>query len=117
MIYNTKTKRMLLPLIALLIAILMTVSVAANALCPLCQGYNKIYCTGVDTTHTYSHRRYVFFGDTCYYSPPSHAVATQCCNASWGSHYYQYYEHPASWCNRYEEEFPCSEVPNWVMDP
>ncbi len=74
-----------------------------------------------DTSTTLTHYKHsilgIHWGDSCTYRTPTHWVATQCCNGDWGNHVYADYTHPADWCQQFEEEFPCNEVPNWVMDP
>lgn len=105
------------PVFILILVLTLVLPVFANALCPLCQGYNTIECTGVDTSDTYSHTPFKPFDwifKKCTYYKYRHAVATSCCNASWGSHIYRTTVHP---CGDVEEEFPCEDVPDWVMDP
>lgn len=121
MTYHVKKKKMLIPVFVIALMVVLAVSASANALCLICQGYNPVYCTGQETTEERTHYEheilFIHWGGSCTYRTPTHWVATQCCNCDWGHHVYEDYTHPASWCQKFEEGFPCSEVPNWVMDP
>ena len=121
MTYKVKKKKMLLPILVLALMSILVISASANAICLVCDGYNPVYCTGQDTSRTITHYKHsilgIHWGGSCTYRTPTLWVATQCCNGDCGSHVYANYTHPADWCQQFEAEFPCSEVPNWVMDP
>ena len=112
-------KKSILPFIALLLGLALTIPASAAAICGICGEYGSVYCTGNVISHEITHYQhqygFIHWGWECKYTTPRHDVRTTCCNASWGGHVYREYTHPV--CGLVEEEFPCSQVPNWVMDP
>ena len=119
--YNVKKKIAAVPFMGLLVSLVLVVGISANTLCTICQQYSPVYCTGTVTTSSVTHYEFqigfIHSGKSCTYSTPTHWVATRCCNGDSGNHVYEDYVHPADWCRKLEEEFPCADVSNWTIDP
>ncbi len=107
--------RTLIISLIIMVTMAITVSAGCGVLCNICRDEaDHLVCTGVDRTTERSHKYGPFWRYTCFYSTPTHQVATNCCEADFGVHIYKEYTHPD--CKEYEEEFPCSEIPNWIVE-
>ncbi len=107
--------RTLIISLIIMVTMAITVSAGCGVLCNICRDEaDHLVCTGVEGPETRTHRYGPLWLKQCTYFPYEHQVATNCCEADFGVHIYKAYTHPG--CGEYEEEFPCSEIPNWIVE-